>query len=85
MVSTGQNKGIALKTIVSKDLNTCTDVQEILSYLEIYPYNEKTDEEVVQVISKLQDQRFDGNIKITFLTEQLDLLFKIPTKLFSKC
>ena len=47
----------------------------------MYPYNEKTDEEVVQeIISKLQDQKFDGNIKITFLTEQLNLLFKIPTR-----
>ena len=73
-------KGSRLKSIVSKDLNTCTAVTELLGYLEINPYNEKTEEEVVQeIISKLQDQRFDGNIKIPFLAEQLGLLFKIPT------
>ena len=70
-----------LKSIASKDLNTCTALKDIFTYLESNPSEEQTGEDVIEdIISRLQNQRFDGNMKVSFLIEQLTVIFKIPTR-----
>ena len=60
-------------------MNTCTTLNTIFNYLDSIPKKQVTDEEIIDdIIQKLKDSQFLENKKISFLVEQLHLLFKKP-------
>ena len=66
---------------ISRDskTNTCSKLSEIIHHLENIEVIELSDQDVIDVIvEKLKDARFEGNNKVNFLAEQLNLLFKRP-------
>ena len=68
-----------VNSINKESMNTCTTLNTIFNYLDSIPKKQVTDEEITDdIIQKLKDSRFLENKKISFLVEQLHLLFKKP-------
>ena len=68
-----------VNSINKEIMNTCTPLNTSFNYLDSIPKKEVTDEEINDdIIQKLKDSRFPENKKISFLVEQLHLLFKKP-------
>ena len=64
---------------MSLEYNTCTAIKNVFDFLESNRPKEFSDVVIETIVSKLKDPRFDGNAKITFIAEQLSLVFKVPT------
>ena len=65
--------------IASTNLNNCTTLNKLLSYLEAQPVQDITQGDILEgVIEKLNDHKFGENVKIDFIVEQLTLAFKSP-------
>ena len=61
------------------EMNTCTSLNTIFSYLESIPKKQVSDDELVdEIIHKLEYSSFSENKKVGFLIEQLILLLKKP-------
>ena len=74
-------KTTLIERIISLDAkpNTCSKLNDILKHLENTDTIELSDADLIDaVIEKLRDARFDGNIKVCFITEQLDMICKKP-------
>ena len=72
-------KNSIIRSFCTAALNTCSAINEILHYLDLDGQFEITDQDVIDdAIEKLSDDRFDGNVKVAFILEQLTLLFKSP-------
>ena len=74
-----QVKRLLVSEIASTNLNTCTTLNELFSYLEAQPVQDITQGDILEdVIEKLKDPKFEENVKIDFIVEQLTLAFKSP-------
>ena len=75
-----ENERISISQVRSLDkqsINTCTSLNQVFNYLESIQTKLATKEEIIDsVIEKLKDSRFENNDKISFLVEQLSLVFK---------
>ena len=68
-----------VRSLDKQSINTCTSLNQVFNYLESIPTKLATKEEIIDsVIEKLKDSRFENNDKISFLVEQLSLVFKKP-------
>ena len=62
--------------IASTNLNTCTSLNK---HLEAQPVQDITRGDILEdVIEKMKDPKFEENVKIDFIVEQLTLAFKSP-------
>ena len=64
-----------------KTINSCEKLYKCIEKLETLKFPDTSDEDIIsKIIETLQQPRIEENKKIGFITEQLSLVFKKPTR-----
>ena len=72
-------KNTCIRQICTTDMNTCTALNEIFNFFDNQSKADAVAQDIVDdVIEKLSNPIFDGNIKIAFIVEQLTLVLRSP-------